>query len=133
MPKGSTLVLVILGAAAGLLAVSNPSPDDFREFAGQELAKRGADELCRPGGLPMLLQLVVENCPELIRGQSQPLGALAMQFSSRRNFGLFSLYSTQVAGGAVIPQLQLPGYQLQTLAIAGKFFVLQAQTKHGRS
>ena len=124
-------LLIALGAAGGLLAFTNPGPADFREFAGAELADRGAREFCRPGGMPMLLQMVVENCPALIRSQRQPLGLLAAKLSQRHNFGLFSLYTTRLAGGALIPQLSLPGYQLDTLAIAGQFFVLKAERSDG--
>jgi hypothetical protein len=31
----------------------------------------------------------------------------------------------------LIPQLSLPGYQLDTLAIAGQFFVLKAERSDG--
>ena len=124
-------LLIALGAAGGLLAFTNPGPADFREFAGAELADRGAREFCRPGGMPMLLQMVVENCPALIRSQRQPLGVLAAQLSQRHNFGLLSLYTTRVTGGALIPQLALPSYELDTLAIAGQFFVLKAERSDG--
>jgi hypothetical protein len=56
---------------------------------------------------------------------------LAAQLSQRHNFGLFSLYTTRVAGGALIPQLALPSYELDTLAIAGQFFVLKAERSDG--
>jgi len=36
-----------------------------------------------------------------------------------------------LAGGALIPQLSLPSYELDTLAIAGQFFVLKAERSDG--
>ncbi|WP_353077154.1 DUF4359 domain-containing protein [Synechococcus lacustris] len=119
------LGLLVVGISA-LLVISNPSPKDFREFAGTELAEQAVAEFCPPGKLPLMLRLVVQNCPELIRAQREPLGALADQFSQRLNFGLFSVYTTQLAGGQLLPQLALPGYELKTLAVAGQFLVLKA-------
>ncbi|WP_295475084.1 DUF4359 domain-containing protein [Synechococcus sp. UW140] len=123
MPKPLGFLLVGVGV---LLAITNPGPTEFQEFAGKKLAEEAVAEFCKPGGLPMVVQLVVQNCPELIRAQQKPLGALASQFSKRINLGLFSFYSTEVAGAQLLPQLALPGYELKTIAVAGNFLVISA-------
>jgi hypothetical protein len=46
------------------------------------------------------------------------------------NLGLLSVYNTEVAGGDLLPQLALPGYELKTIAIAGQFFVLNSAEKN---
>jgi hypothetical protein len=123
------LALFLIGVGA-LLAITNPGQEDFREFAGKELSERAVQQFCRPGGLPMVVQMVVHNCPELIRAQQKPLGVIADRFSRRMNLGLLSVYNTEVAGGDLLPQLALPGYELKTIAIAGQFFVLNSAEKN---
>ena len=80
--------LLLLPAAGALLFVSNPGPKDFADFAGRELSERGIQEFCRDGVLPLVVNLLVENCPSLFRDQREALGDLALQLSQRRNFGL---------------------------------------------
>ena len=66
-----SLPLVLLPAAGALLWIGNPGPQDFADFAGRELSERGIQEFCRDGVLPLMLNLVVENCPRLFRDQRE--------------------------------------------------------------
>ena len=118
-------ILLVAAAAAGLIW-SNPNEQEFESFAGEQLADLAASELCGGGGLPLIAQLVLQNCPELIRSQRQLLGRLAGQNSHRYNAGLFSLYSTELGGDVLLPGLRLPRYRALTLAGAGQLVVLRA-------
>ena len=82
-------------AAAGVLSlvVSNPSLEDYQAHAGDQLVRLGTKELCDEPTLPMVLRLWIRNCPELIASQRDALGALAGQFTTRRNLFVASLYS----------------------------------------
>ena len=122
-----SLPLVLLAAAAALLGVSNPGPNDFADFAGEQLSELGVKEVCREGVLPLMLQLVVQDCPRLFRDQREALGDLARNLSVRQNFGLFSIYRTEVGGAGLLAELPIPGYRLDTLALAGQFIVLRAE------
>ena len=127
MGRRSSLPLLLAGVTAGgLLVLSNPGPADFRGFAGAELSRRGVDEFCRPGGLPLGLNLLLANCPALVRDQQANLGHLAATFTRRWNLGLLSIYDTRIGSGDLLPQLALPGYRLRTLGVAGHFVVLEA-------
>lgn len=126
MGRRLSLPLLLAGLSTGLLMVSNPGPADFRSFAGAELSRRGVDEFCRPGGLPLGLHLLLVNCPTIVRDQQTNLGHLAQGFTRRRNFGLLSIYDTRIGSGDLLPQLGLPGYHLRTLGVAGHFIVLEA-------
>ena len=119
---------MLLPAAGALLWIGNPGPRDFADFAGRELSERGIQEFCRDGVLPLMVNLVVENCPRLFRDQRDALGDLALQLSQRRNFGFFSLYTTEVGASGLLAQLPLPRYSLETLAVAGQFIVLRAES-----
>jgi len=118
-------------AAVATLAWSNPPPRDFEDFAADQLVTLAVKEVCGPQGLPMLLQLVVQDCPKLILSQRQTLGSLAGQASRRWNFGLFSLYRTDLGGQQMLPSLALPRYRALTLAGANQFLVLQTDSGQG--
>lgn len=126
MDRPTSLPLLLIGiTTGGLLVLSNPGPAEFRSFAGAELSRRGVEEFCRPGGLPLGLDLLLANCPTLVRDQEANLGHLAQGFTRRWNLGLLSIYDTRIGGGDLLPQLGLPGYHLRTLAVAGHFIVLK--------
>lgn len=112
-----------LAAGLGLMA-TNPGAADFEPFAADELVRVAVEEVCGNDGLPMLARLVVRDCPELIRSQRVLLGRLALLGSQRRNFGLFSLYRTDLGGQQVLPDWSIPRYRTLTLAVAGQFLVL---------
>ena len=117
-----------IGAVAllgGALAWSNPGEEEFEAFAGERLADLVSEELCSSGGLPLLAQLVLQNCSELIHSQQAVLGRLAGSSSRRYNAGLFSLYATELGGQTLLPGLQLPRYHAVTLAGAGQLVLLQ--------
>ncbi|WP_255145631.1 DUF4359 domain-containing protein [Synechococcus sp. ATX 2A4] len=136
-PPSASRLWPLLAGAAGLggaalgLSLTNPPPNDFENFAGDQLVELAVEEVCGEDGLPMPLRLVVQNCPELIRSQSQVLGALARQGTTRHNFGIFSLYKTALGGQEVLPFLRIPRYQVTTFAGAGQFVILST-SKDGR-
>lgn len=105
---------------------TNPDEQDFEEFSGERLVLLADEELCDQGGLPMVAQLLIQNCSELVEGQRAVLGRLALQGSRRMNAGVFSLYSTQLGGQALLPGLRLPRYRILTLGVAGQLLMLQA-------
>jgi hypothetical protein len=121
----------LISAAVATLAWSNPPPADFEEFAANQLVTLAVNEVCGPEGLPMLLQLVVQDCPKLMLSQRQALGSLARRASHRWNFGLFSLYRTDLGGQALLPGFMVPRYRALTLAGAGQFLLLQSDSGPG--
>lgn len=128
-PGKGSLALGSLTAAALLgLALSNPEPADFQAYAAQRLVQLIESELCH-NPAPLLLRLVVHNCPELVRSQEQTLGRLAATHSRRVNLGLASVYSTRFGGQQLLPDWRVPVHSLTTLAIAGHFVVLQSTSQ----
>lgn len=117
---------LLLGALGAGLVLTNPGPAAFEEFAAERLAALLREELCRQDGLPLMLRLVVQDCPAMVESQRVVLGRLAALQTRRRNLGLFSLYSTNLGGQRVLPRWRLPHYEALTLAVAGRFVVLRA-------
>ncbi|MFN9630371.1 MAG: DUF4359 domain-containing protein [Cyanobacteriota bacterium] len=120
------------GLVAGLVA-TNPDPDAFADYGGGRLTSLLTKELCTQAGLGGLLRLTLHHCPALIHSQRGVLGSLVRAHSTRRNFGLFSVYRTHldlaalVPGLRHIPDLRLPRYEATTLAGAGQFLVIESR------
>lgn len=117
-------LLVAGGIALGLIA-TNPAPEAFAEFAGQRLSGLIREELCQNQGLPLMLRLVIQDCPGLVESQRPLLGRLALLHTQRRNLLLFSLYRTELGGQTLRPDWRLPRYHSLTFAAAGQFLVLR--------
>jgi hypothetical protein len=115
--------------AAGGLALTNPGPNEFEDFAGLHLVELIEDEICHKPSLPLMLQMVLQDCTSLVRSQEQPLGRLAREHSSRLNLGLVSVYSTSFGGQRLLENLRLPHYTVTTLAAAGQFVVLKTSAQ----
>ena len=123
-------LLPAAGAVAALIA-TNPGPAEFEAFAGERLVDLISGEICRGGSLPLALHLVLHDCPRLVHSQRPLLGRLAAEATQRTNFGLFSLYVTELGGQDVLPGLRLPRLQAITLAGAGQLAVLRASSDNG--
>ena len=120
-------------SCAAALAWTNPSSEDYRNHAGEQLVEYATTELCGENGLPMLLKLWIRNCPELIASQKQTLADLAGRFTTRRNFAIGSVYVTKIGGQDLLPGLRLPKAEVITLAIAGRFIPLRTEASLGGS
>jgi hypothetical protein len=128
LPLRIGLAVVVVVAAAVGLASTNPGPDAFEEFAGDQLTRLLTEELCEPDGLPMVLRLVIRDCPGMVHAQRRVLGRVALEHTRRRNLGVASLYRTDLGGQELLGSLRLPRYQAMTLAAAGQFVLLRTDT-----
>ena len=124
-------VLVVAGSSAAL-CVTNPTRDDYQDFAGDTLVELATEEICERQTLPMVLQLWISDCPRLIADQEPALALLADQFTRRWNLGIASVYVTTVGGQNLLPALRLPRYSLTSLGLAGQFLVINAHSDAGR-
>ena len=131
LPVGALLSLGLIGCTGGVLALSNPSLGDYQDHAGEQLVELARAELCDQAAMPMLLQLVLRDCPQLIATQRQTLATLAGRFTTRWNFGVGSLYHLSSGGQTLIPGVQLPQADVWTLGLAGQFVLLRATAEHG--
>ena len=121
---------VTLGVGLGLV-VTNPSMKDYEEQAGEQLVAFLSSELCQGEGLPMVLQLWIRDCPGLVSSQQAALATLAVNTTSRLNFGVVSLFTTKVGGQRLLPGLTLPEVDVLTLGVAGQFVLLRTVSDPG--
>ncbi len=125
------LGVMALSGCGVVLAWTNPSMDDYRDYAGDQLVEIVTGEVCERQGLPMMLRLWIRNCPELIAAQKQVLASIAGQYTTRFNLGLGSVYIINFDGQNLLPNIRLPSYTVKTLAGAGHFLTLEARTDPG--
>jgi len=132
-PSAAALALgvAVVGAGAAL-AITNPSMADYEHHAGAQLVTLATEELCDRKGLPMVLRLWIQDCPQLIADQRTSLAALAGRFTRRRTFGLFSVFTIKVGGQDLLPSLRLPAYTVTTVGIAGHFITVQTRADTGK-
>jgi hypothetical protein len=130
--RGLAFALLGSGLVIGL-ATTNPGPAAFADYGGGRLTALLVKEICNQDGLTGVLRIFIRQCPALILSQRQVLGALVQSHSRRHNFGLFSVYSTELDLAALlpglrqIPDLRLPRYQATTLAGAGQFLMISTR------
>ncbi len=129
----SWMPCAVFAAAAAVvgLALTNPGPEDFQDFAGRRLVDTLIQEVCLGNTLPLALRLTLQRCPELVASQQQVLGRVALGNSQRTNLGLASVYRTQLGGQQLLPDLRLPRYEAFTLAGAGQFLVINTRADQG--
>ncbi len=125
VPSWIPCTVLAVAAGAGGLAVTNPGPAEFQEFAGRRLVEMITEEVCTEGTLPMALRLLLQDCPALVASQQQVLGRIALDSSKRTNLGLASVYRTRLGGQQLLPDLRVPRYEAITLAGAGGFVVVR--------
>ena len=123
------MVGLLAALAVGFgLASTNPGQSRFEEFAGEQLSEAITHEICLQGQLSSLLRLVLPNCVAMVRQQRPVLGQLAWAQTRRLNFGLFSLFFTELGGQEMMPNLRLPTYRATSLGAAGQVVLLTSST-----
>lgn len=119
--------ILVAGAVVAGLTITNPGPAEFEAFAAERLTEVITEELCSDDGLPMMMRLIIPDCPGLVGAQHAVLGRLARQHTRRRNLMVMSVYMTDLGGQQVLPGWRLPRYSAVTLAAAGRFLLVHSE------
>jgi hypothetical protein len=133
LPVLAVLAVCIGAGSAAALAWTNPTPEEYRAHAGEQLVAFASRELCDEKGLPMVLRLWIRDCPGLIASQQSTLADLAGRFTNRWNFVVGSVYTTRIGGQELLPGFAIPHAEVVTLAVAGRFVLLRTETSAGGS
>ena len=129
----TTLVVIATAGCASVLFYTNPSLEEYSEFAGGELVDIGIQELCNKDVFPMISSVLLGKCPKLIANQKDALGHITVKFTKRLNFGLCSLYITEFGGSNFLNIFNLPEYRVRTFAVAGQFLSLGVDVTRRRT
>ncbi len=122
-------LLAAVAVGFGLVS-TNPGRSQFEDFAGEQLSEAIIREICLQGHLSTLLRLVLPNCVAMVRQQQPLLGQLAWAQTRRLNFGLFSLFFTDLGGQELLPNLRLPSYRATSFGAAGRMVLLTSSSSH---
>ena len=122
----------MLALAAGGLALTNPSPADFRAYASDRLVEELSEELCGDGGLPVLLRMAINNCVGLVKAQRAALAAVVLSHTRRRNYGLLSVFESELGGQSLL-RWQVPRFRSTVVGVAGQFVLVSAATDRSES
>jgi len=136
--KHNGIALPVVGIAAlgaGIaLAVTNPSQVAYEVYATRRLTEYLTENFC-PQTSQVLGINIREGCAEAIQQNQEQLRQFIAKSTERQNFGLFSIYQTNlslkelVPGGIaqLLPETLLPSYEFQTVGVLMQFMTFKAE------
>jgi hypothetical protein len=116
------MALVGLGVA---MAVTNPSQANYEEYATQQLAAYLRENTCADAG-----ELLKDGCNQLLNENQSEIKELISANTQRQNFGVVSLYKTDLSVGELLPSFLknlVPSYHFETVGVFGNFRVVEAK------
>lgn len=120
------LGLGVVGAGA-VMAATNPDEAAFEQFALEQVKAQGCQEV------PEILR---SQCPRFVQENQAQLKKMLGRSTERENYVLFSIYRTNLTARSLIPELPLfldvPAFELETVAVLGRFYIYQAKQQKGR-
>jgi Domain of unknown function (DUF4359) len=131
--KGKILVLILgaLGLGAVGLGLTNPTEQDYEQYAAQELQSYLRKNVCKEAPQEFDLRA---RCEKLV-GENEPaLRRIIADRTERVEFYLFSLYLTELNPTDLIETRLpiasfLPTYRIEAVGFAKQFKIYQAKEK----
>jgi hypothetical protein len=124
-------ILAAIAAIFGLvgvgMAVTNPNQAAYETFATEQLTVYLQDNVCKK--VPVGFNLN-QQCRSALRSNQDQLRQLISESTKRQNFGLFSLYTTDLSIDSWLPaylSASLPSYHIETAAAFQNFYIYQAK------
>ncbi len=124
--------LTLFVSMIGVLFCTNPSVDTYQAFVTAEAKDYLVDDAC-PRPLPFIGNSLRDECTDFLRSErSTPvIQGMIARSSDRHNFGVFSLYSTELDMETLMPALPrglLPSYRIDAIGLGNQFMVYSAQS-----
>jgi hypothetical protein len=117
----STVGGVMLAAVGGFMTITNPAPQDYEQYATEELTTYLKDNVCTQAP-PDFGEVLRSYCKSMVdTGRPKIEQIIALQ-TRRQNFLLFSIYQTELSMPSPVPS-----YQFETLGMLHKFYTYQAE------
>jgi hypothetical protein len=111
---------MILTGIGSIMAIGNPEPAAYAEYATEELTTYLKDNVCTQA--PRTLGSVLKrHCYTLVDTGRPQLQSLITQKTERKNFIFFSIYRTNLSISST-----LPSYHFETLGVMQQFYLYQA-------
>ena len=110
----------VLTALGVTMALTNPSPDIYEEYAVEQLSTYLKNEGCTQ--VPVIWgNSLKRQCKTLVDKNRPQIEQLVSQTTQRQNFIVFSIYRTNLEVGSF-----LPVYRFETLGVFQKFYIYKA-------
>ena len=125
MKTGLFLVSMALVGVGVAMAVTNPSQASYEEYATQQLAVYLRDNTCADAG-----ELLKDGCNQLLNENQSEIKELISANTQRQNFGVVSLYQTDLSVGKLLPSFLdnlVPSYHFKTVGVFNNFQILEAK------
>ena len=125
--KGLKVSAYLLGAAlvgVGVaMALTNPNQAAYNNYATEQLTQYFKANACTqaPNVLGNVLQ---EQCADLLDNNQTEVRQFIAQNTDRENFGVFSIYKTDLAIAELGPLL--PSYHFETIGLFQTFYIYKA-------
>jgi Domain of unknown function (DUF4359) len=116
------MALVGLGVA---MVVTNPNQASYEEYATRQLAAYLRENTCADAG-----ELLKDGCNQLLSENQSEIKELISANTQRQNFGVVSLYKTDLSVGELLPSFLknlVPSYHFETVGVFGNFRVVEAK------
>jgi len=116
--------VVIIGAA-GILGATNPSMENYADFATKEAIIYLETDACTQK-LPIVGNSFQDECIKTAQSPDTQarIRSLIIENTDRRNYGIFSLYKTDLTVKDIVPFLPenlLPKYQAESVGVLKLF------------
>ncbi|MEL7034556.1 MAG: DUF4359 domain-containing protein [Cyanobacteria bacterium J06592_8] len=116
LSKGA-IVLTIL---AGTMSLTNPSREEYLNYASGRLANEAKENWCQEAKLPDILsgisESIVDACQSLVTSQRGSIKGFIDKATQRQNAVLFSIYTTD-----------LIDHRYRTIGVAGNFLTFSSE------
>lgn len=110
--------LAVLGLA---MAKTNPSQDEYEEYATTQLADYLKKDVCAKAP-SMFENLLRRNCGVLVDTSRPQMQQIISQKTQRRDFLIFSVYHTELKVNSF-----LPAYEFETVGAFDTFYTYMAE------
>ncbi|AMW28666.1 MULTISPECIES: DUF4359 domain-containing protein [Oscillatoriales] len=111
---------IFLAILAGTMALTNPSRQDYLEYASVKLSQEAKNNLCNEAEVPAILRgfsnIIVDTCNTLVTSQRGTIRAFIDNSTHRKNAMIFSIYTSELLNN-----------RYRTLALFGNFITFSAE------
>jgi Domain of unknown function (DUF4359) len=121
------LTIMAFAIAAGLaafgvgMAKTNPSQDQYEEYAVQRLSQYLKGDVCKKTS-KLIENIINTSCDKIVDSANPQMQQLLSQTTERQDFFFFSVYRTDLRLNS-----WLPGYKFETVGAFDNFYTYTAE------
>ncbi len=126
--------VLVVGAASVL---TNPSPDAYAAYGAAQLSAYANEEVCAEAPSVLGSDVLRAQCQQAIATLQPQIQQLLIDRTEHQNFGVFSLYRTEINLQDLLPpelatllatQINIPVYESGTAGVFNQFYTYHLGT-----